>query len=49
MWRSWWNDRREELEQAATELADRWSGRVEFRLLGPLAPYDFVTTTRSGG
>ncbi|MER7786741.1 GvpL/GvpF family gas vesicle protein [Streptomyces sp. NPDC097640] len=29
-------------EQAAEELARRWNGRVRLRLLGPLAPYDFV-------
>ncbi|MDT0541688.1 MULTISPECIES: GvpL/GvpF family gas vesicle protein [Streptomyces] len=29
-------------EQAAEELARQWNGRVRLRLLGPLAPYDFV-------
>ncbi|MER6509397.1 GvpL/GvpF family gas vesicle protein [Nonomuraea sp. NPDC001636] len=39
------NDRRAEFEQAVDELARRWSGRVELRLLGPMAPYDFVGTS----
>ncbi|WP_432585111.1 GvpL/GvpF family gas vesicle protein [Streptomyces sp. HD1123-B1] len=34
--------RRADFEQAAEELADHWRDRVELRLLGPLAPYDFV-------
>jgi hypothetical protein len=38
--------RQRELEQAVDELARRWEGRVELRLLGPLAPYDFVTTAQ---
>ncbi|MEV0390903.1 GvpL/GvpF family gas vesicle protein [Nonomuraea sp. NPDC050643] len=37
--------RQAELEQAVDRLASQWSGRVEMRLLGPLAPYDFVTTS----
>jgi hypothetical protein len=37
--------RRGELEEAVDELARRWSGRVEVRLLGPMAPYDFVGTS----
>lgn len=31
-----------ELENAISRLASVWSGRVNVRLLGPLAPYDFV-------
>ncbi|MEU6645331.1 GvpL/GvpF family gas vesicle protein [Saccharomonospora sp. NPDC046836] len=38
-----------ELERAAGALAERWKGRVEVRLLGPLAPYDFVTTQQPQG
>jgi hypothetical protein len=34
--------RRADLEQAVTELAQEWQGRIELRLLGPLAPWDFV-------
>ncbi|MFI6710189.1 GvpL/GvpF family gas vesicle protein [Nonomuraea sp. NPDC050478] len=37
-------DRQAEFEEAVDELARRWSGRVEVRLLGPMAPYDFVGT-----
>ncbi|GAA1971668.1 GvpL/GvpF family gas vesicle protein [Catenulispora subtropica] len=35
--------RREEFEAAVEELAGVWAGRIDLRLLGPLAPYDFVT------
>ncbi|MFJ4637446.1 GvpL/GvpF family gas vesicle protein [Streptomyces hygroscopicus] len=34
--------RRQAFEEAAEELAEHWHGRVRMRLLGPLAPYDFV-------
>jgi Gas vesicle synthesis protein GvpL/GvpF len=34
--------RRADLEQVVTDLAQEWEGRVELRLLGPLAPWDFV-------
>jgi hypothetical protein len=37
------NSRRQELDQVVDEFADKWADRVTFRLLGPLAPYDFVT------
>jgi hypothetical protein len=33
-----------DLEKAVGELAREWEGRVNLRLLGPLAPYDFVVT-----
>lgn len=36
--------RQPDLEQAVGELADEWRDRVQLRLLGPLAPYDFVVT-----
>jgi hypothetical protein len=36
----------EQLETALDELAREWAGRVELRLLGPLAAYDFVTTAQ---
>lgn len=29
-------------EAAVDELGERWSGRVRLRMIGPLAPYDFV-------
>lgn len=35
-------DRRDAFEQAAEELARHWNGRIRLRLLGPMAPYDFV-------
>jgi hypothetical protein len=34
--------REAEMERVAGELAGRWAGRVEVRLLGPMAAYDFV-------
>ena len=34
--------RRREFEAAVEELAHDWAGRIDLRLLGPLAPYDFV-------
>lgn len=34
---------RAEFEAAAEDLARVWSGRIDLRLLGPLAPYDFVS------
>ncbi|HEX6353423.1 GvpL/GvpF family gas vesicle protein, partial [Actinophytocola sp.] len=37
---------RPELESRIDQIARTWSGRVSVRLLGPFAPYDFVTTTR---
>jgi hypothetical protein len=39
----------EHLEQVIEGLAGNWAGRVEFRLLGPMAAYDFVGTTEPGG
>jgi hypothetical protein len=36
--------RRDELEQAVSDLAADWEGRAEIRLLGPMAPYDFTPT-----
>ncbi|MEU4230166.1 GvpL/GvpF family gas vesicle protein [Nonomuraea sp. NPDC026600] len=36
-------DRQGELEEAVNEFTDRWADRVEMRVLGPLAPYDFIT------
>ncbi|TQK42648.1 gas vesicle protein GvpL/GvpF [Streptomyces sp. SLBN-118] len=34
-------------EKAAEELAAQWHGRIHLRLLGPLAPYDFVDEAAS--
>lgn len=35
--------RREAFESAAEKLARQWHGRIRLRLLGPMAPYHFVT------
>lgn len=35
-------EREDELTDALTDLAEEWSDRAEVRLLGPMAPYDFV-------
>lgn len=42
-------ERQGELEEAVGELAKQWEGRVEMRVLGPLAPYDFVVTQTPEG
>ena len=42
-------DRQAELEQAYKNLARSWEGRVRLRLLGPMAPYDFVSSPEMGG
>jgi Gas vesicle synthesis protein GvpL/GvpF len=34
--------REKDIEQVAGDLAEKWEGRVELRLLGPMAAYDFV-------
>ena len=34
--------RQDDLEQALSDLAADWDGRIELRLLGPQAPYDFT-------
>lgn len=34
--------RADELERVTGDLVSRWEGRVELRVLGPMAPYDFV-------
>lgn len=36
--------RQDDLERALSDLASDWDGRVEIRLLGPQAPYDFTPT-----
>ncbi|MGH3245647.1 MAG: GvpL/GvpF family gas vesicle protein [Trebonia sp.] len=35
----------EKLQRAVERLAEQWQGRIELRLLGPLAAYDFVGAT----
>lgn len=41
--------RDDEFRAAVDEVVDRWEGRAGVRLLGPLAPYDFVGQVRPGG
>ncbi|MBY8882224.1 GvpL/GvpF family gas vesicle protein [Actinacidiphila acidipaludis] len=36
------DDRRADFERTADRLAGDWQNRIRMRLLGPLAPYDFV-------
>ena len=38
-----------EMEQVIENLARDWDGRIELRLLGPMAAYDFVGTVLSEG
>ncbi|TLP57755.1 GvpL/GvpF family gas vesicle protein [Microbispora triticiradicis] len=38
------NDRWNDFERAVEELRADWGARVEVRLLGPMAPYDFVVS-----
>jgi hypothetical protein len=38
-----------DLEKAVEKLARNWADRVNMRLLGPMAPYDFVTTSQPEG
>jgi hypothetical protein len=42
-------DQENELQKAVDGLAEDWDGRVEVRLLGPLAAYDFVVTRTPEG
>lgn len=41
--------RQAELEDALRELGSDWADRIGLRLLGPLAPYDFVTARSQTG
>jgi Gas vesicle synthesis protein GvpL/GvpF len=36
----------DELERVTGDLGSRWEGRVELRVLGPMAPYDFAGFSR---
>jgi hypothetical protein len=42
-------DRQAELEQAFDRLTSGWAPRVELRVLGPMAPYDFVSSPELEG
>jgi hypothetical protein len=37
------------MEQAIVDLARGWEGRIEMRLLGPMAAYDFVGSVLTEG
>jgi gas vesicle protein GvpL/GvpF len=37
-------DEEPEVERVIEDLAGEWEGRIEVRLLGPMAAYDFVIT-----
>jgi hypothetical protein len=41
--------REKEIEDVVKDLGEKWDGRVELRLLGPMAAYDFVGATEPGG
>ena len=41
-------DKADEAEQAVDDLAADWEGWADVRLLGPMAPYDFVSTSQPG-
>ena len=38
-----------ELERVLTGLGDRWPGRVQLSIIGPMAPYDFVGNLAEAG
>jgi Gas vesicle synthesis protein GvpL/GvpF len=42
-------DKLGELEEVLTELGDRWQGRVQLSIIGPMAPYDFVGNLAGAG
>jgi hypothetical protein len=42
------SERADELDDVLDELGRDWEGRATIRLLGPMAPYDFVTTDLEG-
>lgn len=41
-------DKRSDFEQAVDSLGDDWDERVALRLIGPVAPYDFLPTPAEG-
>jgi Gas vesicle synthesis protein GvpL/GvpF len=42
-------DRFTDLERVLTDLGDRWAGRVELSIIGPMAAYDFVGDPAAAG
>jgi hypothetical protein len=43
------SDKESDMEQVIGDLARDWEGRIELRLMGPMAAYDFVATTEAEG
>jgi Gas vesicle synthesis protein GvpL/GvpF len=43
------SDQESDVEAVLEDLAGTWDGRIEMRLAGPMAAYDFVGTTAPGG
>jgi len=43
------SDREDDMEAALEDLAGAWDGRIEIRLLGPMAAYDFVAAAEPEG
>lgn len=43
------DDQAGDFERVVQDLSDRWQGRVELTVRGPMAPYDFVGGTREAG
>lgn len=41
-------DQEQDVRREVHDVSDRWRDRVDFRLLGPMAPYDFVIATEAG-
>jgi hypothetical protein len=39
----------EGMDKAIESLARKWEGRMELRVMGPMAAYDFAGTTQPGG
>lgn len=42
------DEERDGFRRAMEELSCRWAGRIRLRMLGPLAPYDFVPSSPDG-
>lgn len=42
-------DKQDEVRRVVDDLAKEWEGRVELRLLGPMAAYDFVSIADGSG
>lgn len=41
-------EQEKQIEDVISDLAERWQGRVDLRLLGPMAAYDFVGAAEPG-